>query len=172
MTSIKILIISSLLLSAACQSTQNKNEITANSQKLASDTVANSAMTDSTIIYKEAEFPIINKYWKLKILEGKAVTMAKNQEREQFFTLTSVGAIRGFSGCNTFNGQFELSADNRIRIDENLAVTMMACPDVAVSESDFLEVFKLTDNYTINKDTLRLNIGRRAPLAVFEAVYF
>ena len=48
---------------------------------------------------------------------------------------------------------------------------MMACPDVAVNEADFLEVFELADNYTIVNDVLSLNVGRRAPLAVFEAVY-
>jgi heat shock protein HslJ len=53
-----------------------------------------------------------------------------------------------------------------------MASTMKACPDVNVDESAFLKVFELTDNYTINDDTLRLNVGRRAPLAVFEAVYF
>ena len=48
---------------------------------------------------------------------------------------------------------------------------MMICPDVAVNESEFMEVFELADNYTIYNDTLSLNVGRRAPLAVFEAVY-
>ena len=50
--------------------------------------------------------------------------------------------------------------------------TLRACPDVKVNESEFLKVFNLTDNYTMVEDKLTLNIGRRAPLAVFEAVYF
>ena len=48
---------------------------------------------------------------------------------------------------------------------------MKICPDVDVNESDFLKVFELADNYTISEDILTLNVGRRAPLAVFEAVY-
>ena len=48
---------------------------------------------------------------------------------------------------------------------------MKMCPDVDVNESDFLEVFELADNYTIKDDVLTLNVGMRAPLAVFEAVY-
>ena len=116
--------------------------------------------------------PIVEKYWKLKILEGKEIKMAKNQEREIYFMLKADATrVTGFSGCNTFTGEYILNEGNRIHF-ANIAVTLKVCPDVAINESDFLEVFKLADNYTINKDTLSLNVGRRAPLAVFEAVYF
>lgn len=114
---------------------------------------------------------ITEKYWKLTILEGQKVTMSENQEREIYFTLhTNENRIAGFSGCNSFSGEFTLEVGNRIRF-KNIAVTMKACPDVEFNESNLLQVFELTDNYTINKDVLSLNIGRRAPLAVFEAVY-
>ena len=114
---------------------------------------------------------ITEKYWKLNILEGKKITMAKNQEREIYFTLkTDQNRVTGFAGCNTFSGEYTIEDGNRIRF-KNMAITMMACPDVAVNESEFLEVFELADNYTINNDVLSLNVGRRAPLAVFEAVY-
>ena len=69
------------------------------------------------------------------------------------------------------NGEYTLEEGNRIRFS-NMAVTMKACPDVGVNEKEFLKVFELADNYTIQDDTLSLNVGRRAPLAVFEAVYF
>ena len=114
---------------------------------------------------------ITEKYWKLNILEGKKVTMAKNQEREIYFTLkTDQNRVTGFAGCNAFSGEYSIEDGNRIRF-KNMAITMMACPDVAVNESEFLEVFELADNYTINNDVLSLNVGRRSPLAVFEAVY-
>lgn len=115
---------------------------------------------------------ITDKYWKLIELEGKPVTMAANQEREIFFTLKSAtGQASGFAGCNTFNGTFSLEAGNRIRFSD-LATSLRACPDVAVNEQEVLEVFRLADNYTLNKDMLQLNIGRRAPLATFKVVYF
>ncbi len=119
-----------------------------------------------------AENQIVEKYWKLKTLEGQEVKMAENQEREIYFTLkTNENRVTGFAGCNTLNGEYTLEPGNRIRFS-NLAVTLRACPDIDVNESEFLEVFNLADNYTINGDTLSLNVGRRAPLAVFEAVYF
>lgn len=115
---------------------------------------------------------IVNKYWKLITLEGKEITMAKNQEREAYFILKpGEKRVTGFSGCNTFSGTFTLEAGWRIRFSQ-MASTLKACPDVDVNESEFLKVFELADNYTLRNDTLSLNVGRRAPLAVFVAVEF
>ncbi len=51
--------------------------------------------------------PITEKYWKLVTLEGQKVTMAQNQEREMYFMLKKdQNQVRGFAGCNTFNGTY------------------------------------------------------------------
>ena len=76
----------------------------------------------------------------------------------------------GFAGCNSITGEYELEEGNRIRF-KNMGITMMMCPDLDLNESEYMEVFELTDNYTIHNDTLSLNVARRAPLAVFAAVY-
>lgn len=115
--------------------------------------------------------PIVEKYWKLKTLEGKDVKMVENQEKEIYFTLKAEdNRVTGFAGCNTILGSYVLETGNRIRF-KNMGSTMMACPDVDFNEADFLKIFQIVDNYTINGDQLSLNVGRRAPLAVFEAVY-
>lgn len=115
---------------------------------------------------------ITEKYWKLITLEGQDVTMAKNQERETFFMLKAEdNTVNGFAGCNNIMGEFLLEDGNRIRFT-NMATTLMMCPDVDMNESDFMKVFELADNYTLYNDTLALNVGRRAPLARFVAVYF
>ena len=77
--------------------------------------------------------------------------------------------MEGFAGCNAISGEYKLEDGNRICFS-NMATSLSICPDVAINESEFLEIFKLADNYTINKDTLSLHVGRRAPLAVFEVV--
>ncbi|WP_034256421.1 META domain-containing protein [Arenibacter latericius] len=125
-------------------------------------------------VFKKAEIQkelITEKYWKLKTLDGKEVEMADNQEGEIYFILkTNENSLTGFAGCNTFGGGYTLEEGNRIKFTQVFS-TLKACPDVDVDEAAFLKVFELTDNYTIDGDTLMLNVGRRAPLAVFEAVY-
>ncbi len=124
------------------------------------------------VFVKTTKESIVNKYWKLIKLNGKAVKMADNQVREQYFILREDGTVSGFAGCNHFSGKFDLEADKlRIRF-KKMSSTLRACPNVKVDESKFLKVFELTDNYSLHGDTLSLNVGRRAPLAVFKAVYF
>ncbi|MFD1160951.1 META domain-containing protein [Hwangdonia seohaensis] len=123
--------------------------------------------------FKKAEStnqPIVEKYWKLKTLKGKDVEMAENQELDIFFKLkTEDNRVAGFAGCNSLSGEYTLEKGNRIRF-KNMATTLKACPDFAVNEAEFLKIFELADNFTINDDVLSLHVGKRAPLAVFEAV--
>lgn len=153
---------------------KNTNKQKNDSAKINSNGIIITKESDKSIYAKTAkeDDKIVNKYWKLNSLEGKAVKMADNQEREQYFILKSDGTMNGFAGCNILNGTYELRKRNRIRFNENMALTMKICPDININESNFLKVFKLADNYSINGDTLNLNLGRRATLAVFEAVYF
>lgn len=113
---------------------------------------------------------ITNKYWKLITLEGQPVKMAPGQEREAYFMLRDSSRVTGFGGCNGIGGTYTLQAGQRIRFS-NMLGTLRFCQGVE-SEAPFLEVFNLTDNYSLSGDTLTLNVGRRAPLAVFHAVYF
>jgi heat shock protein HslJ len=114
---------------------------------------------------------ITNKYWKLVTLEGQPVTMAPDQEREAYFMLKDSSRVAGFGGCNVLNGSYEWQASQlRLRFT-NLLTTLKACPGPS-QESAFLRVLNQTDSYTLRGDTLLLNVGRRAPLAVFQAVYF
>ena len=132
----------------------------------------NAGQTPIATFYEMRNDEIVNKYWKLIELNGNAVQMAANQEREQYFILREGGRISGFAGCNHFNGKYKLSEGNGITIDENLAVTLMICPDVDIDESAYLRVLSLIDNYTIKGDTLKLCVGKKNPMAIFEAVYF
>ena len=113
---------------------------------------------------------ITGTHWKLVTLEGQPEQMAANQEQERYFTLNEAdNSLGGFAGCNGMTGSYALEEGMRIRFS-NLGLTMRACPDVTVDEQALMAVFEQADNYTINNGTLSLNVGRRAPLAVFEAV--
>lgn len=112
---------------------------------------------------------ITEKYWKLKTLSGKEVTMDENQKREIFITLkTKDNRLTGFAGCNVINGEYTLEKGNRIKFSK-MATTRMFCPNT--NEPILLKALNTVDNYTIKDDILSLNVGKRAALAVFEAVY-
>jgi heat shock protein HslJ len=114
---------------------------------------------------------IVEKYWKLKSLNGKDIKMLDNQEREIYFTLKSQdNNLVGFAGCNVMSGKYFLEDDNRIRFN-NIATTLKSCPDVSITETNFLKIFELVDHYTIHEDVLSLNVGKKTPLAIFEAIY-
>ncbi len=151
------------------QTLETVNNFTISGDKLMLNTGKRAPLA---VFAKVKEDGITNKYWKLKKLEGKEIEMATNQERDQYFIIRDDATITGFTGCNQFSGNYTLEKEKlRIRFG-NVLSTLRACPDVEVNESEFLKVFEMTDNYTINGDNLMLNIGRRAPLAEFEAIYF
>jgi heat shock protein HslJ len=112
---------------------------------------------------------ITEKHWKLKTLEGKEI-MNDSENRDIHFTLSAKeNRVTGFTGCNSLFGTYTLEEGNSIRFS-SLGSTKMACLDGDFREQDLLNVFNTADNYTIVKGVLSLNVGRRAPLAVFEEV--
>jgi|GEM_PF-523591 len=121
---------------------------------------------------KKQSAAITEKYWKLKTLNAKDVTMHEDQEREVYFMLkTDQNRVQGFAGCNTMSGTYTLQSGNRIKFSQMLT-TMKACPDVDVDEAAFLKVFELAENYELAAESLTLKTDKKAPLAVFEAIYF
>lgn len=113
---------------------------------------------------------IVDKYWKLTELNGKAVVVEKGQ-REAFLILDSAKKrVSGNGSCNGFFGQFELDeTTNRISFSK-MGATQKACLNMEI-EKHFMEMLTTVDNYSLNGDRLTLNKARMAPLAVFEAVY-
>lgn len=147
------LIVSGFLL-VACQPAQNTNEKMTMEEPTA-------ALTDT--------------YWKLVSLDGKAVVMGENQEREQHFVIRAEqNQITGFAGCNGFFGAYETTPKNAKQGSatfSNLGATKMACPDLALNEQDFLNVFANTVNYEIAGETLILSDKSSNELATFTSVY-
>ncbi len=64
------------------------------------------------------------------------------------------GSISGNSGCNTYNGTYEVSAPNRISIT-GVATTRKACPeDLMTLESQYLAALAASTNFVISGSTL------------------
>ncbi|NDV46795.1 META domain-containing protein [Paludibacter sp. 221] len=113
---------------------------------------------------------IIEKYWKLIEVNGKEVKTSENQAKEAHFILKlENNRVNGNGGCNSFFGTYVIKNGNRISFSQ-MGSTMMACLNME-TESQFMRALEMTDNYTVNGDTLSLNRARMAPLARFVAVY-
>ena len=139
--------------------------VSCNTTKKAESVTESTKPNSEVVLHNE----ITDKYWKLIVLDGQPVTMVEGQSREAFMTIKSNDKkVTGFGGCNNFFGDVKLEDGNRIKFS-TMGSTMMACDGVTI-ERTFLEVLEQADNYTIANGELSLNIGRRAPLAVFKAV--
>jgi copper homeostasis protein (lipoprotein) len=114
---------------------------------------------------------ILEKYWRLTELRGKPVMINAGMNREPHVIFKEKdNRVNGNGGCNSFSGMYTLKSNDRIIISKVIS-TMMACPQMA-TESEFLKVLQMADNYYVSGDTLILNRARMAPLARFQAVYF
>ncbi|MDW5443393.1 YbaY family lipoprotein [Polaromonas sp. SM01] len=111
-----------------------------------------------------------NTYWKLIELDGQAVTMLPQQQREVRITLSSDGSrVTGFSGCNQVMGSWQQN-DQALGFTQ-IAGTLMACePPIAALETKVLEMLATTTGQRIEGQQLSLLNGTQV-LARFEAVY-
>jgi heat shock protein HslJ len=151
MKKINVLLLACAVLFAACATTQKKTK----------ETAMNNASSASPTGPQE----LIGTYWKLIELMGKPVTDAENR-RAAYIYFREPNMMSSSGGCNTINGPYEVMPGNRIKFSENLASTMMACPDQQM-ETDFKRVLAQADNYAIADNKLSLNKARMAPLARF-----
>lgn len=119
---------------------------------------------------KDFDSQIQEKYWKLISINVEKVVMAKNQEREVYFILKNDKTLKGFSGCNSFGGNYSISKSNKMKF-LNISSTEMACPDLKINEQKVLNLFTNEKYYTIEKDTLKMYQSGKI-VATFEAVYF
>lgn len=124
---------------------------------------------DPYVLSKE-HYAILEKYWKLTELMGRAVIVDSTFMKEPHIILKEKdNAIIGHGGCNRIFGTYALQAGNRISFTK-MASTQMACQSMAF-EKEFLRVLQMADNFNLRGDTLTLNKARMAPLAKFKAVY-
>lgn len=113
---------------------------------------------------------IVEKYWKLTMLNGKEIVFAEEQDREAYFILKKEdNRVTGSTGCNNLNGGYTLSEVDRTLTFTPMATTRMACIGVDY-ESDYLKLFEACDSYSIENDVLTLRKGDSS-LAEFTAVY-
>lgn len=126
-------------------------------------------IADKYVLSKSAP-GLDNKPWRM--FEAANRTMATDSINPPvWFRLdTTEKRVYGNTGCNSYNGDYELEDGNRIKFS-NIISTLMACPEMQ-NEAFLMRALYAADNYFISNDTLILNKAKMAPLARFKVDYF
>ena len=112
---------------------------------------------------------LTNTYWKLIELNGQPVALgARNRELHMVLT-TEDDRIHGFSGCNSFMGNYK-RGDDQLRF-EPLASTRMACITGMEQEKRFLDALGSAVRYTLSGESLSLFGPQDHIILRFESVY-
>jgi heat shock protein HslJ len=123
---------------------------------------------ENNYIMQKEKIELTGKYWKLVRLNGKQVEAGS---REPFIRFTADDTrVNGNSGCNMFNGKYELAEGNRIKFSP-FAMTKMACMDNNI-EGEFMQIIGKTTSYSLTANELLLQDEFETTLAKFEADYF
>lgn len=115
----------------------------------------------------EALASLENTRWKVLQLKGALPQSTANGE-ELHLTLSNQ-SVRGFSGCNSFNGSFETKG-TELRF-ATLAVTNMACVDGEQVERSFLAAMGEIRHYRILGETIKFIDSSGRTVLLCEALY-
>lgn len=116
-----------------------------------------------------ADAELTNTRWLLRTLGGDKLRIDPGQRAPylQFDDKTGTNIAHGYSGCNSFTGDY-LVAGSTLSFDKLLS-TMRACADMQI-EDRFLDALQATQLYLIESNWLILS-GADGELATFEAWY-
>ena len=117
-------------------------------------------------LYSKAK--LTNTYWKLTVINGKAVQKTYNKRREAHMVL-SQGRVKGSTGCNGMGGAYVLDGNKLSFSDKGMAMTRMFCKGSV--ENQFLKAMREMQSYKIKGEYLEIFDKNGAKLARFESVY-
>ncbi|WNK19973.1 META domain-containing protein [Halomonas piscis] len=113
---------------------------------------------------------LANTYWKLTDLADGPVADTEDNQREAHFVLHEDDQrVAGATGCNQLMGNYTQDATHIAF--EQLATTMMACPQAAGAERAYLNALNQAERWEIDGKTLTLADGDNETLARFQAVH-
>lgn len=119
------------------------------------------------LLHKHLRDPAIEgRSWKLIELQGRPIELGAVGREPSLLLDSELSVASGSASCNSFSGPYAIKSGNRIGFGPNLAVTMMACPDMT-TEDAFLDMLRNVDNYAVAGGVLSLGRARMAPLAKF-----
>ncbi|MCB9357588.1 MAG: META domain-containing protein [Calditrichaeota bacterium] len=145
-------------------------ETPAQTKEILPDTTASAPARDSLVTEQIDDTPpLLNKRWKLVLLNGDAVVVSDKFKSEPYITLSVHSErVHGSGGCNRFGAKYRLE-DQKVSFAE-FRQTDFRCPDVIQLEKSYLNSLKKVTGYElVGEDTLWLTIGGKRAMK-FEAV--
>lgn len=124
-------------------------------------------VTEETVEVVQVEIPS-GAEWKLTELNGESIVLDAEFPAEPYLVFETEGRITGNLGCNGFGGNFEVEANNGLKL-EHIAATQMACPNLEV-EQEFLEVLNTTRSFNVEGNRLELRNENQEVTAKFTRV--
>lgn len=126
--------------------------------------------TDQKAADDTPDVALANTYWKLTELADGPVADTQDDQREAHFVLHEDDQrVAGATGCNQLMGNY--TQDDTHIAFEQLATTMMACPETAGAERAYLNALNQTERWEVNGKTLTLTDDDSETLARFQAVH-
>lgn len=121
-------------------------------------------------LLQKSQSPIVNKYWKAVEIMGQVVNESENIKTEPYLILRSGGNFSGTGGCNSMFGGFTIIGKDGITFS-NIAMTEMAC-SYEHYDDNLVEALTMSRQFImVDSEHMQLVVGKRAPLAKFEATY-
>ena len=106
-------------------------------------------------------------YWELSSIRGETEMLTSNEQKPNIMFHTE-GGVSGFSGCNSYTGQYT-EADDQLELG-NLMMTMKACTKTGNMELRFMQALNESINYKVMGTQLRTYNGEQEELLIFNAV--
>jgi putative lipoprotein len=110
-----------------------------------------------------------NTYWKIMTLNGKRVHSHDGAPEVHFVLTRENRRMRGFGGCNSLSGGYELQGDRIKFID--IARTLMACTYGMDTERELHEMYPRVAGWKITGEVLQLTDASGTVIAAFESRY-
>lgn len=113
--------------------------------------------------------PLKGTSWQLSEVDAGGVATVPVEGTTITLVFGSDGTVSGSSGCNTYNGEYRLSAGEQI-VFLNLASTMKACDEAVMKqEMEYLRLLGTGGVYFLNGNRLKLEVDKSKSTLLFGA---
>ena len=103
---------------------------------------------------KSAKLRLVDNYWRLIELNGKAINLKEGKKNPFFHLATRDNQIQGFAGCNRFVGSY--LARGEMFLFSNMSGSRMACVQGMELEDAFFHMLSQSKGYRIKESILEL----------------